>query len=89
VEKNWKSWKVRINKITGKNGEIYMWKDEIRKGKKLYDGYFANKPALEKLHRAIVDYIETDDVNLEQYYDDKLTRELRSALKIIEAKLNY
>jgi hypothetical protein len=33
VEKNWKSWKVRINKITGKNGEINMWKDILKEDK--------------------------------------------------------
>lgn len=53
-----------------------MWKNTIKKGS-------VNKPALEKLHSAILDYIH---LTLEEE-DDKFIKELRSALKIVEAKL--
>tara|TARA_R100001509_G_scaffold149730_1_gene108312 strand:- start:1082 stop:1282 length:201 start_codon:yes stop_codon:yes gene_type:complete len=60
------------------------WKDEIKK--------YTNKPALEKLHRAITDFMATDDVNLESEYNnpfhDMLTRDLYKILTKIERELN-
>jgi len=63
---------------------IIMWKDEIKK--------YANKPALKELHSAILQFVETDDVNSEPDYIDAfhetLERELYKILSMIETKLN-
>ena len=58
------------------------WEDIIK---------YTNKPALEKLHSAILEFVETDDVNLESAYhssfNDMLTRDLYKILEKIEREL--
>ena len=58
------------------------WKDEIKK----YD----TNPALKKLHRGILEYVEADmPPSVEMLpFNESLERKLRKILNMIEPKLN-
>tara|TARA_R110000751_G_scaffold26796_2_gene71324 strand:- start:1045 stop:2325 length:1281 start_codon:yes stop_codon:yes gene_type:complete len=62
-----------------------------------YDGYFANKPELENLHRCITNYLRNErpirdslqgDLEYESF-DDRFRQSLMDAIRQIEGKLSY
>ena len=60
------------------------WKDEIKK----YDKDVWNKPALEKLHRGILEYVETEKPSEMFPFIEILERKSYKILNMIEPKLN-
>tara|TARA_R110002020_G_scaffold59186_2_gene161642 strand:- start:428 stop:634 length:207 start_codon:yes stop_codon:yes gene_type:complete len=62
------------------------WKDEIKK----YDRDVWNKPALKKLHRGILEYVETEMPPSSKTipFNESLERKLYKILNMIEPKLN-
>ena len=72
------------------------WENTIKKEYESYDGYWANKPELEKLYRAISEYLKHErpirdslqgDLEDEDFGDD-FRKELLKLLEKIGGKLN-
>ena len=61
---------------------------------KEYDGFFANKPELEKLHKSISKYLENErstdfHISYDEDLGDDFRKELLKLLEKIESKLSY
>jgi hypothetical protein len=71
------------------------WENVMKTDWKDYQGYSANKPELELLHKNITAFLKKErpshpkDRAEEMAYNDNLRKTLMEALKLIEAQLNY
>ena len=73
------------------------WKNTIKKEYESYDGYWANKPELEKLYKAVETYLKNERSlegfsgreEEEEDFGDDFRKELMQLLEKISYRLNY